>query len=179
MPEIEVRTGTVDDFESLSAIEHGYNSEHVWQVNLNATSESAGAVFQRIRLPRRIFVPYPRQRKTIFSKIGQEEDFLIAVLADQSVGYIKTSKEENAEVARVLDLVVSTPFRRQGIASGLVLAMMEYIRHQNCHTMVLQMQSKNDPAISMAFKLGFYFCGFMDHFFPNNDLSLFFSRPTR
>jgi len=41
------------------------------------------------------------------------------------------------------------------------------------------MQSKNNPAIRMANKLGFSFCGFRDHYFPNQDLALFFSRFVR
>jgi ribosomal protein S18 acetylase RimI-like enzyme len=38
------------------------------------------------------------------------------------------------------------------------------------------MQSKNDPAIAMATKLGFKFFGFRDNYFPNDDLAIFFGR---
>jgi RimJ/RimL family protein N-acetyltransferase len=41
------------------------------------------------------------------------------------------------------------------------------------------MQSKNHPAIQLAHKLGFEFCGYNDHYFSNQDIALFFSRPLR
>lgn len=179
MPEIEVRSASAEDIESLSAIEHGYYSEYVWQMSLDSTPETTQVEFRRIRLPRRVFVPYPRQREEIFTAIKQDENLLIAVLKEQPVGYIKILREKSSNIARVVDLVVSAPLRRQGIASGLLLAMMDYVRQQNYHTLILQMQSKNDPAIKMAAKMGFNFCGFQDHYFPNNELALFFSRFTR
>ena len=179
MPEIEIRTAISEDTEALSSFEHGYYSEFVWQMGLDVSQDTAQADFRRIRLPRRIFITYPRSREEIFSEISKNEEMLIAVLQGNPVGYIKILKDRNSKVARVLDLVVSSPIQRQGIGSALVLAMMDYLRQQGYHTLMLQMQSKNDPAIRMAEKLGFGFCGFQDHFFPNNELAIFFSRIIR
>ena len=179
MPEIEIRTAISEDTEALSSFEHGYYSEFVWQMGLDVSQDTAQADFRRIRLPRRIFITYPRSREEIFSEISKNEEMLIAVLQGNPVGYIKTFQTPNSKVARVLDLVVSSPIQRQGIGSALVLAMMDYLRQQGYHTLMLQMQSKNDPAIRMAEKLGFGFCGFQDHFFPNNELAIFFSRIIR
>ncbi len=179
MPEIEIRTAIPEDTEALSSFEHGYYSDYAWQMGLDVSQDSAQVDFRRIRLPRRIFVAYPRSREEIFSTINQNAEMLIAVLQGNPVGYIKTLQSRNSKVARVLDLVVSSPMRRQGIGRALVLAMMDYLRHQSYHTLMLQMQSKNDPAIRMAEKLGFGFCGFQDHFFPNNEVAIFFSRIIR
>ena len=44
---------------------------------------------------------------------------------------------------------------------------------------LMEMQSRNDPAVSLAEKLGLTFCGFRDNYFPNQDMALFFSRFVR
>lgn len=179
MPEIEIRPLTPEDIESLSAFEHSYYSEYVWQTNLDVVSDRAQADFRRIRLPRRVFVAYPRERTRIFTALDGVEAFIVAVSSGRTVGYLKIMAEEEARVARVSDLVVSASMRRQGIASGLMLAAMDIAAHRHFKTVMMAMQSKNDPAIHLAIKLGFNFSGFREHYFPNQDLALFFSRITR
>lgn len=176
MPEIEIRPVNSGDIESLSGLEHGYYSEHVWQMGLDLSPEMTKTDFRRTRLPRQIFVPYPKGRDNIFQDIPHTEAFLVAVLDDQQVGYVKVQAEHASKIARVTDLVVSAPVRRQGIASVLLFAVMDLIAHRNFYALILEMQSKNEPAISMAAKLGFKFCGYRDHYFPNKELALFYSR---
>jgi len=179
MPEIEIRSGSLHEIESLTTLEHGYYSDYAWQMNLERSFEKAQINFQRVRLPRRIFVPYPRNREDIFSDLDRVEQFLVARHKQLPVGYVKVMAEKEARVARVSDLVVSAANRRQGIASGLLLAVMDIVIKHDFRLLVLEMQSKNDPAITMASKLGFNFCGYRDHYFPNQELALFYSRFVR
>ncbi len=179
MPEIKIRSANPNDIETLSVFEHGYYSEYVWQMSLDVSSENAQVEFRRTQLPRRVFVSYPRNKAAIFNYIDQAEAFLIAELADRPVGYLKIETQKESNIARVSDLVISAPMRRQGIASGLLFTAMDLLTYRHFNTLVLEMQSKNDPAIKMANKLGFTFCGFRDHFFPNQELALFFSRFAR
>jgi len=111
--------------------------------------------------------------------LDKSEAFLIAELRENPVGYLRMTAEGFAGVARVTDLVVSAPMRRQGIASGLLLAGLNLAVNRDYRTVILEIQSKNDPAIEMAAKLGFSFCGFRDHYFPNQELALFYSRFAR
>jgi len=106
----------------------------------------------------------------------EAEAFLIAELIGKPVGYIKVLAEKDASTAKVTDLVISNPNRRQGIGSGLLIAVMNLLAHREFNTLIIEMQSKNDPAVEMANKLGFKFCGFRDHYFPNQELALFYSR---
>ncbi len=179
MPEITIRPAQQDDIESLEAFEHGYYTEYVWQMSLDVESSASQTSFRRVRLPRKVFVAYPRQRKNVFKQMDQAEAFLIAELNESPVGYLKLTAESEAGVARVTDLVVSAPMRRQGIASGLLLAGLNLAVNRDYRTVMLELQSKNDPALEMASKLGFSFCGFRDHYFPNQELALFYSRFAR
>jgi ribosomal protein S18 acetylase RimI-like enzyme len=179
MPEIDIRPAAPEDIETMSTFEHGYYSQYVWQMNLDEDSQMAHVDFRRVRLPRRVMVPYPRTKEEIFADLDQTEAFLVAVLNGLSVGYIKVAAEPENGAARVTDLVVSAPMRRQGIASGLVVAVMNLVSRRNLHHLVLEVQAKNDPAISMAAKLGLTFSGFRDHYFSNQELALFYSRYIR
>jgi len=66
--------------------------------------------------------------------------------------------------------------RRQGIGTALVLAAENWAVQHDSHRMVIEMQSKNHPAIRMAQKLGFDFSGFHERYFGNLDIALFFSK---
>ena len=179
MPEITIRSAKPEDLKSLSLFEHGYYTDYVWQMSLDISSEKVQSTFQRVRLPRKVFVSYPRKRETIFQDLDHVEAMLVAVYDDKPVGYIKLLAHEKSGVARISDLVVASPIRCQGIASGLIVASMDLSTNRGFHTLVMEIQSKNDPAIKMANKMGFNFCGFQDHYFPNQELALFFSRFTR
>jgi ribosomal protein S18 acetylase RimI-like enzyme len=179
MPEIDVRPGNTKDIENLTAFEHGYYSEYVWQMAMDFDAQAIQTGFRRVRLPRRIFVAYPRKREYIFSDLAETEAFLLAELDNRPVGYIKVYAEPNSQVLRVSDLVISAPMRRQGIASGLLLALMNLASNRDFTNIILEMQSKNDPAVSMAAKMGFNYCGFRDNYFPNQELALFYSRYVR
>jgi len=155
MPEIEIHPAQPEEIDQLIALEHGYYRDFVWQMNLDLAAGNAQADFRRIRLPRKVFVPYPRKRDQIFKDFDQIEALLVADYNEQPVGYVKVQTENNDKVLKVADLVISDPMRRKGIGSGLLLAVMELALHRNFHMLILEIQSKNDPAILMASKLFF------------------------
>jgi len=179
MPEIELRPVDQNDIESLTVFEHGYYSEFVWQVSMETDPANLQAGLRRTHLPRRVFVPYPRAKEIIFGDLTGVEAFLVALMEDRPVGYIKVLAEPGGKVLRVTDVVVSAPMRRQGIASGLLLAVMNMASSREYLYVVMEMQSRNDPAVSLAEKMGLTFCGFRDNYFPNQDMALFFSRFVR
>ena len=142
MPEIEVRRADPDDIEVLSSFEHGYYSEYVWQMSLEQEAYRSQAEFTRVHLPRRVLVTYPRTREEIFSGFDQAEAFLVAVLNGQSVGYVKLVRENNTKTTRVTDLVISTSNRRQGIGSGLMVAVMNLVSNRDFNTLVIEIAVK-------------------------------------
>jgi ribosomal protein S18 acetylase RimI-like enzyme len=75
------------------------------------------------------------------------------------------------------DLVVAGRLRRQGIGSALVLAAQDWVaNHSKSRRLVFAMQPKNFPAINLSQKLGFDFCGYNDHYYPNQDIAIFFEK---
>jgi GNAT superfamily N-acetyltransferase len=77
----------------------------------------------------------------------------------------------------VLDLAVQPSIRRQGIGTALVLAALEWTGAQTkSQRMILGMQTKNYPAINLALRMGFDYCGYIDHYYPNRDIAIFFTK---
>ena len=77
----------------------------------------------------------------------------------------------------MLDLVVDPKLRRQGIGSALTLAALDWVKEKTkSHRLILGMQTKNFPAINLAQRLGFDYCGYIDHYYPNRDIAIFFTK---
>ncbi len=176
MPEIDIRQVTQKDTPVLNNFEHGYYSQYVWQMGLDQDAHGLSVNFRRVRLPRRVMVSYPRSREEIFSEYEGEGIFLAAELNQVVVGYIKVALDRERHTAWIRDLIVSAPMRRQGIASGLIVAVINLLSRKHYSYVILALQAKNDPAIKCVEKIGFSFSGFRDHYFSNGELALFYHR---
>ena len=176
MPEIEIRPVIEDEIPALIKLNHSYRTQYVWQMDLNQDGGQIFINFREIRLPRPINVEYPRYPTQLLTDWRERSALLIARLNNEEVGYISLSEKKSPTSTWVTDLVVSPPFRRKGIGSALLLAGEDWARKRNNRRIILEMQSKNTPAIRMAMKMGFEFSGYNDHYYSNQDIALFFSQ---
>ena len=78
--------------------------------------------------------------------------------------------------AWITDLVVSPRYRRQEIATLLLQSVQTWAVQRKNRRVLLEMSSKNNPAIRLAQKLGFEFCGYNDAYYEQQDIALFFGR---
>jgi ribosomal protein S18 acetylase RimI-like enzyme len=177
MPEIEIRPAISSDIPPLMAIDHTYSSDFVWQMEIQVEEVQIGVSFREIRLPRSVRVEYPRPTRSLADEWTQRSGLLVALLNGEIVGYISMMLNIAPVTTWVTDLAVMRRFRRQGIGSTLVLAAQEWGSQHDSRRIVLEMQPKNYPAIHMAQKLGFDFCGYNDRYFANHDIALFFAKP--
>lgn len=180
MPEIRVRPALAADIPTLVEIDHSYSSDYAWQMEIDQDEEGQISVnFRRIRLPRAAHVEYPRSPRALASEWSQRSGLLVAELAGEAVGYIGLMLGITPLAAWVTDLAVAGHFRQQGIGSALLLSAQEWARVHGAVRLVLEIQPKNHPAICLAQKLGFDFCGYNDRYFANRDIALFFARSVR
>ena len=176
MPEIIIRPATESDVSILINIDHSFRAHYVWQMDLAPGDGQININFREIRLPRPVSVEYPRQPKNLLDDWSESSVLLVGVLEQNVVGYISISEKKSPTTAWVTDIAVSPMARRKGIASALILAAEDWAKKKNIRRMILEMQSKNTPAIRMALKLGFEFCGYNDHYYSNQDIALFFAQ---
>ena len=176
MPQIEIRPATSDDIPRLIALDHSYESERVWQMDVQHENGQIDIQFREARLPRRVRVTYPRPLQPLADDWSKRDAVLVATLNGEPIGYAILAARLASQTAWITDLAVAPRWRRQGIGSALVLAAQEWALQRQNRRVLLETQPKNYPAIQLAVKLGFELCGYNDHYYPNHDLALFFCK---
>ena len=177
MPEIEIRPAQAEDIQQLVKMDHGYSSNHVWQMDPHFTSGETGAVFREVSLPRKANVDYPRSPQLLTKHWESYSGVLVAIHDGEPVGYTSLVENMIPITTWVMDLVVHPNLRRQGIGTAMVLAGLEWTGAQTkSQRLILGMQTKNFPAINLAQRMGFDYCGYIDHYYPNRDIAIFFTK---
>jgi ribosomal protein S18 acetylase RimI-like enzyme len=121
-------------------------------------------------------VEYPRKAEMLEKDWRKRSIILVSLLGGDPVGYISMDDRISQQTAWVTDLAVRSNYRRKGSASALLVAGQEWAVLHHQWRMVVEMQSKNYPAIRLVSKLGFDFCGYNDHFYANQDIAIFFAQ---
>ncbi len=175
--EIEIRQATPADVPQLMAFDHGSTSEHVWQLDLRREPHDTliGATFREVRLPRPISLVYPHEPRALLDDWERKAIVFVAVSGVQPVGYAALT-EPGASNAWISDLVVVPRWRRQGVAGGLLAASQEWASRRGNRRVFIEAQTKNYPAIRLAQKYRYEFCGYNDHYYSSQDIALFFVR---
>ncbi len=176
MPQIVIRPAIGSDIPALLGLDHFYETSHVWQMDRQVEGGQVSASFREVRLPRKMKVDLPMPADWLAEGWKSEPGLLVAAFEDQAVGYIRLGEGFGPGTAWVRDLLVSDKMRRKGIGSALLLAGHEWATQRNYRRMLLEMQSKNHPAIRMANRLGYEFAGYNDHYYANQDIALLFTR---
>ncbi|MEX1247758.1 MAG: GNAT family N-acetyltransferase [Anaerolineales bacterium] len=176
LSQVTIRAAAEADFPALLELDHGYSTEYVWQMELDASNPRMGASFRETRLPRAMSVPYPRDKQRLQAEWQQRSAVLVAEQAGKPCGYASIAAGLAPGAVWLTDLVVAASQRRKGIGSRLVLAAQTWARQHGHGRLVLEMQPKNQPAIRLAQKLAFEFAGYNDHYYENQDIALFFAK---
>ena len=176
MPQIEIRSAKSDDIPLMIALEHNYASEYVWQMDHQQDEHKTSIIFRQVKLPRLVQVKYPRSPQRLSEDWTKRDGILVASIEDKIVGYACLMNNMAPNTTWVTDLVVSRRQRRKGISTALLLASQDWTIQKENRRIILEMQPKNYPAISLAQKLGFELCGYNDHYYINQDIALFFSK---
>jgi ribosomal protein S18 acetylase RimI-like enzyme len=173
---IAIRPGEEADFPSLLELDHAYATEYVWQMEIDQTAPRMGARFRETRLPRPMRVSYPRQRDRLQAEWKQRAAMLVAEQGGKLCGYASLAAGLAPGAVCLTDLVVAASQRRKGFGTRLVLAAQTWARQHGHERLLLEMQSKNHPAIRLAQKLAFEFSGYNDNYYENKEIALFFAK---
>lgn len=175
MPEIEIRPAGLSDIPALLEIDHSYQTPYVWQMDRQIEKGIINIHFRETRLPRPVRVEYPNPVDKLVGEFSQSVGLLAAVLEDVPVGYLQMKENPSTSTAWVHNMAVVEELRHKGIGTAMLLAGQNWAVQHGLRRMVLEMQSKNYPAIQLAYKLGYEFSGYNDHYYENRDIALFFS----
>ena len=77
--------------------------------------------------------------------VAEEEGCVLGYIGSQTV----------MGEADMMNLAVHPDYRRRGIARKLVLELIEQLKTQGSHILILEVRASNDPAIALYTDLGF------------------------
>ncbi len=173
---LSVRGAKAGDMQALADLDHNYTTEYVWQMDLDLEGNQTLVRFHESRLPRVMTVTYPQSRRELTKTWKNQAAFLVAHEGEEILGYISLASDIAPQTLWVTSLAVKNLKRRQGIGTHLILAAQSWASENKHSRIVLEMQSKNYPAIRFAQKLAFEFCGYNDRYYENQDIALFFAK---
>ncbi len=175
MAEVEIRPSLTSEVDTLLNIDHWVETNRVWQMDRLQDEGQLTIQFREMRLPRLVRVGYPRPPASLRDEWSNRALILTASVQDEVAGYLDIQIDTFNTVAQVMDVVVKPSFRRQGIATALLMSAQEWSRRRFLRSFTMEMTTKNYPGICLAQRLGLSFCGYNDHYFPNQEIALFFT----
>ncbi len=176
MSDIQLRPTVATDLSRLMGFDHSIKSDSVWQLELRRENGQVTSTFREVRLPRTIAVAYPHNPFALADDWVRKSMMYTAFIGQDPVGYICLLERGTASVVWVTDLVVNAASRRQGVGAALLAAGQEWAASRSHRRLILEMQAKNLPAIRLAQKLGYEFCGYNDQHYINQDVAVFFAK---
>ena len=176
MTDLQIRPTVATDLSRLMAMDHSIRSDTVWQLELRREAGQINAAFREVRLPRATSLSYPHNPFTLADDWVRRSMMYTALIGPDLVGYTSLFERGTASSVWVTDLVVDAHHRRRGVASRLLSAAQEWAQGRSHRRLILEMQSKNVPAIHLAQKFGYEFCGYNDHYYLTQDVALFFAK---
>lgn len=175
MAEFEIRNTVSTDLPRLAALDHTIETDYVWQLDLRREPRQVDTLLREVRLPRTIRLEHPRPAK-VLPDTWHLRPMFSAMNGMEAVAYIRFTETFVEQAVWITDLVVGRPLRRQGLARKLIAAVETWGLQRNLRRVIIEVQSKNAPAIRMVQKLGFEFCGYNDQYYSTRDVALFFAR---
>jgi ribosomal protein S18 acetylase RimI-like enzyme len=172
-----IRQADLKDLNECVLMDTSYSTRRVWQIRTDERPyEEIAIKFQTIKLPRSVRASSPRDSDHLVEDWQRGECFLVSEGDEEIRGYLNMVVEPRDASGWIKDLTVASTHRRRGVGSELLRAAIRWARERGLRTVLLETQTKNYPAICFCRKHGFVFCGFNDHYYPNQDIAIFFSR---
>ena len=176
MAKLQIRYAKQADLEKMINFDHYSDGSYAYKMEVSQDKQSQTSTIQRVKLPRTVSVTYPKDEEALLKSWAKSETIYVGCLIDEPVAYISLESNSHPKTARICDLVVEKNLRRKGIATSMLAACEAWARERKLNRLLIELQVRNDPAISLVKKLGFELCGYMDRFFPNGDTALFFEK---
>jgi ribosomal protein S18 acetylase RimI-like enzyme len=172
---VQIYPAELTDLNACYNMSAAYTTDYVWQLQTRDNEHKTDIQFSTIRLPRSMKVDYPRSPDELFEHWEQDACFLVARdEQDKVIGFLDAWPQPWQSLLWVFNLVVEKDHRRKGVGTLLLQAARRWALQEQFTKIMLEMQTKNFPAISFAQKHGFHYCGYNEHYYANGDIVLFF-----
>lgn len=173
-----IRDAVANDVDACLALDHSYESDYVWRMVVQEVQNGHQITFRKERLPRAVETVHPADELRLRLALPREICYLVAVGKDDPIipGYLTLRPDPIHKIALIQDIVVSRQFRGLGIGSRLLSIARRWAQEQDAKQLMVEVPTKNYPAIEFFQNRGLRFCGFNDQYFRNLDISVFFGQ---
>ncbi len=145
--------------------------------------------FRPSRLPRPLAVPSPLSEDQLLAEWKKTDFFLVAetlpeMLVNSSgeeqptqteiIGYLGLHLNNDRRLAWITSQAVHLNYRRQGIGGALLAEALSWADRNRLRSVMIELQTKNYPAIQFLQKHNFFFCGYNTAYYINREIALFF-----
>ncbi len=179
MNALNIRPAIASDIPVLIGLDHSVQSEYVWQLELRHEPPQIHATLRQVRLPRPIRIEYPRNLAALPDEWHLKSAFWVVAEGNAPVGYITLQVDLGLELVHVTDLMIAPPLRRRGLAGRLLKLAQDWALERHLPRLMLEFPAKNHPAVCLAQKHLFEFCGYNEAYYPSRDVTLFFCKAIR
>ena len=108
----------------------------------------------------------PWSVKSIASELNNKLSlWLVAVDSETVVGYV--GSQTVLGETDMMNIAVHPDYRKQGIGTGLILALIRELSSRGSHSLMLEVRASNEQAISVYSKLGFSEIGRRRNYYRN------------
>jgi ribosomal protein S18 acetylase RimI-like enzyme len=157
------------------------------------------------RLPHPLAVPAPMNDQQLLAEWKRTDHLLVAEITTQAgdetttpeeaeamqalpllatdpkvqtdiVGYIGLAVDGPRHVAWITTGAVQLNYRRQGIGTGLLNEARSWTDRYRLRSLLVELQTKNYPAINFFQKNNFFFCGYNNAYYATREIALFFGK---
>lgn len=173
---MHIRSAREGDWEACLALDRSYDTETAWQMHEISRSREWGVSFREVRLPRKQHIEHAIAPEARLQSWQRCDAFWIAKEHREVQGYIALALEYAHNQARIVDLTVAPPHRRESIGTQLLYQAMAWSLRHEINQMVIEAPLKAQPAVSFAMHHGFGFCGFQDAYWPGQETAIFLRR---
>src|SRR5215468_2759595 len=110
-----IRDGLESDITACLELDHHYETDLVWQMTVDEKPGQWQIGFLNQHLPRTLETEYHPSAERLRLALPANQCFLVAVTreASEPLGYLTMRNDPVYGIARIHDLVVSLPYRRQ------------------------------------------------------------------
>lgn len=92
------------------------------------------------------------------------------------LGYVGLAVDGSRHVAWITTGAVQLDYRRQGIGTHLLNEARTWADRYRLRSLLIELQTKNYPAINFFQKNGFFFSGYNNAYYATHEIALFFAK---
>lgn len=173
-----IRDALPDDLPACLALDHGYETDQVWQMTIQNESSAWRVLFRTERLPRTVEVAQQGDAERMTRVLAARQGFFVACAKEDGsiLGYALASCDSVTGHSVVYDLVVGQAFRRRKIGTRLLNVVRRWAVERQAVQLYLHVQTRNFPAIQFCQRQGLSFCGYNDQYFQAGDIAVSFGQ---